>query len=339
MGEVIRDACGIVSWCAELRPLAGMLECGDRCTVAPFADGVTIALIDGLGHGHEAALASRVIAQAVERHAAENPEAVIARCHEDARSTRGGVMAVAQLDARTDTLSWAGVGNVEGILLRAGLSASTSRDALVARGGIVGPKLPRVQATTMPIARGDVLVFTTDGIKGGYASALSPHVAVDAIVDTVVARFAKDTDDVGVLVARYEGGFATDVVLPMREDSDAVMVRNRVRGVAASIGVASTRIEALATATTEAARNALVHGKGGSVAIARIEKEGRQGVIVVVRDAGPGIDDVERAMHDGFTTIGTLGLGLPSARRLVDNFEIVSTPRRGTTIVIKQWAP
>ena len=332
-----RDACGIIEWAATVRALPGMIECGDRCAIGSFPDGVTLALIDGLGHGHEAALAARVIATTVEENAVLDPKRLLERCHENARSTRGGVMAVARVDARTGSLTWAGVGNVDAVLLRASLSASVSRDSLVPRGGVVGTKQPSVHAVTLSIARGDVLVFTSDGIRGGYQAALSPHLAPATLADAVLDEYGKETDDASVLVARYEGGFATEETIAVAGDADVIDVRHTARRRAAAIGLETARCEALATAVTEIARNALVHAGGGVVSFGECEGE-RQGVLVVARDDGPGIDDVARAMLDGWTTIGTLGLGLPSARRLVDDFRIVSAPGRGTTVVMRQWA-
>ena len=338
MGQVNRDPLGIAEWVGVVRPLSGMLECGDRGVVAPFPDGVTLALIDGLGHGPEAALAARVIGSTIERLASLEPTALLARCHAEARSTRGAVIAVARVDARNDTLAWAGVGNVEAVLLRGSLSAGASREALVPRGGVIGTKSPPLHVTTTWIARGDVLVFTTDGIRGGYQSVLSPYLAIDAMVDAVHDEYGKETDDAGVLVARYQGGFATDATFELRDESDIVAVRQAARKQAAAVGLDNARVEALATAVTEIARNVIVHAGEGTVAFAKCTEGRRAGVLVVARDEGPGIDDLELAMTDGYTTVGTLGLGLPSARRLVDEFHIVSAPGRGTNVVMRKWA-
>ena len=332
-----RDPCGIVEWAATVRALPGMIECGDRCAIGSFPDGVTLALIDGLGHGHEAALAARVIATTVEENAVLDPKRLIELCHENARSTRGAVMTVARVDARTASVAWAGVGNVDAVLLRASLSASVSRESLVPRGGVVGTKSPSVHSTTLSIARGDVLVFASDGIRSGFHAALSPHRAASALADEVIDEYGKDTDDASVLVARYEGGFVTEETIVLAGDADVIDVRQTARRRATAIGLETARCEALATAVTEIARNALVHASGGTVSFGECEGD-RAGVLVVARDDGPGIDDVARAMQDGWTTIGTLGLGLPSARRLIDDFRIVSAPGRGTTVVMRQWA-
>lgn len=119
--------------------------------------------------------------------------------------------------------------------------------------------------------------------------------------------------------------------------NDVVAVRREVRALArqASLGLVSQT--KLVTATSELARNALEHAGGGSVTAALVEESGRRGVEVVFDDEGPGIDDVERALTDGYSTGRGLGLGLGGARRLVDLFELDTEPGRGTRIRIVRW--
>jgi serine/threonine-protein kinase RsbT len=91
------------------------------------------------------------------------------------------------------------------------------------------------------------------------------------------------------------------------------------------------------TAASELARNTLVHGKGGTVTIQEVERDGRTGIKLVFEDQGPGIGDIERALEDGFSTAKSMGLGLGGARRLVNEFEITSKLNVGTTVSIVQW--
>lgn len=128
------------------------------------------------------------------------------------------------------------------------------------------------------------------------------------------------------------------VRVPIRDDSDLVVARRRVRELGTQQGLTEAAIEALATATTEVARNIVVHAYGGDLRIDAVEQAGRRGVLVVARDAGPGITDIDRAMHDGYSTAASLGLGLPSAKRLVDEFEIESAVGKGTVVTLRKWA-
>ena len=126
--------------------------------------------------------------------------------------------------------------------------------------------------------------------------------------------------------------------VPMHDESDVVVARRRTRELALQQGLSAAQTEALATAVTEIARNILVHAGSGELFFAAGEKASRRGVIVTARDHGPGIAHIEQAMQDGFSTRGSLGFGLPGARRLVDEYELESTLGIGTTVTLRKWA-
>lgn len=125
----------------------------------------------------------------------------------------------------------------------------------------------------------------------------------------------------------------------LRDESDIVMARKNGRELAVSAGLPEAATVALVTAVSEIARNALVHGGGGEILIHTVEEETRRGVVAVVRDHGNGILEPEQAMRDGYSTGRGLGLGLASARRLVDEFHLESKGGQGTTVILKQWDP
>ena len=106
---------------------------------------------------------------------------------------------------------------------------------------------------------------------------------------------------------------------------------------AAGIGMSDVDATKLVTATSELARNLLIHGGGGYVTVETLRREGKVGIRLSFVDQGPGIADPEQAMRDGFSTTKTLGLGLPGARRLVDEFELKSAPGVGTRVVVIKW--
>jgi serine/threonine-protein kinase RsbT len=126
--------------------------------------------------------------------------------------------------------------------------------------------------------------------------------------------------------------------LPLRGDSDVAQARLRVRELCARYGFAVSVSEALATATSEITRNVIVHAREGEVLLGTMTDGQRTGVFVTARDEGPGLPDVELAMRDGYSTGAGLGLGLPSARRLVDEFTIQSVPNEGTTVTLIKWS-
>jgi serine/threonine-protein kinase RsbT len=127
--------------------------------------------------------------------------------------------------------------------------------------------------------------------------------------------------------------------LPLRAQSDLLLVRQVVRECAAELGFGSLDKTKLLTAASELGRNALIHGGGGKVLLEAFATNDRRGLRLTFEDKGPGIADLEQAMTDGFTTkseVG-LGLGLSGSRRLVDEFEIVSRPGEGTRVTVTHW--
>jgi serine/threonine-protein kinase RsbT len=128
-------------------------------------------------------------------------------------------------------------------------------------------------------------------------------------------------------------------VIPIESDADVVTARQRAREMAGALELTSTDQTLLATAISEVARNITTYAVRGEVLLSVIrDSNGRQGIQVIARDDGPGIEDLERAMQDGYTSGGGLGLGLPGARRLVDDFDIKTAPGEGTTVTLVMWA-
>lgn len=120
-------------------------------------------------------------------------------------------------------------------------------------------------------------------------------------------------------------------------ESDVVKVRHRARALAAELRFSVVDQTKLVTATSELARNAIVYGKGGTAVVEVVDQDGRLGVRLVFEDQGPGIADLSQALTDGYTSGGGMGLGLGGAKRLVNEFEILSEPGRGTRVTIVRW--
>ena len=126
--------------------------------------------------------------------------------------------------------------------------------------------------------------------------------------------------------------------IAIESDADVVTARQRARELAADLELSSTDQTLLATAISEVARNITTYATRGEVLVEVVTDDDRRGIRVVASDQGPGIEDIERALQDGYTTGGGLGLGLPGARRLVDDFSIDSAPGRGTTVTLVKWS-
>jgi serine/threonine-protein kinase RsbT len=128
-----------------------------------------------------------------------------------------------------------------------------------------------------------------------------------------------------------------EIRVAIRTDADVVTARQEARTLGAGIGFSSTDLTLLATAISEVARNITTYAGEGEVTLRVRDEGGRKGIEVLATDQGPGIADVELAMQDGFTTGNGLGLGLPGTRRLVDEFELRTSPGAGTTVRLVKW--
>jgi serine/threonine-protein kinase RsbT len=125
--------------------------------------------------------------------------------------------------------------------------------------------------------------------------------------------------------------------IAIESDADVVTARQRARALAVGLDMPTTDQTLLATAISEIARNITAYAVRGEVLLDVVQDGGRRGVRVVAQDDGPGIEDVEKALQDGYTTGGGLGLGLPGARRLVDEFDIQTAPGEGTRVTLVKW--
>jgi serine/threonine-protein kinase RsbT len=129
----------------------------------------------------------------------------------------------------------------------------------------------------------------------------------------------------------------TAITVAITHEADIVVARLKGRELAVQAGFAASELTLIATAISELARNIVVYAREGEIQLELHDRNGRRGLEVVARDRGPGIPDVSRAMRDGYSTSKSLGLGLPGARRLMDEFQIESVVGQGTTITMRKW--
>jgi serine/threonine-protein kinase RsbT len=129
----------------------------------------------------------------------------------------------------------------------------------------------------------------------------------------------------------------SEVRVQIEREADIVLARQAGRQLAAQLGFSSTDQTLIATAISEVARNIVVYAQHGEIVLNRADDAGRIGIQVVAIDQGPGIDNKEMAMRDGYSTKNSLGLGLPGARRLMDDFALDSEVGRGTTVTMTKW--
>lgn len=128
-----------------------------------------------------------------------------------------------------------------------------------------------------------------------------------------------------------------ETAMPVRSDLDVLKARQYGKELAGSLRFSASERTIIATAISEIARNTVLYAKSGCMSLKLIQQGQRRGILVIARDEGPGIPDLSLAMQDGYTTSQGLGIGLPGAKRLMDEFEIVSEVGKGTTITMKKW--
>lgn len=193
----------VIEWGVASLTMPGETRSGDRHLVQPYPNGVLVAAVDGLGHGEQAAVAADLAVTTLSKHAHESVIALCHRCHDGLRNTRGVVMSLASFHELEGTLSWIGIGNVEGLVLSGEGSPHSRLEHLFLRSGVVGGQLPSLSASFMPVMQGDTLIFVTDGIRSGFAKGLSTSDPPQLMANRILAEYSKGSDDALVLVARY----------------------------------------------------------------------------------------------------------------------------------------
>jgi len=195
----------LLEWGVASRPMRGESVAGDSHVLVMSGDLATVAVVDGLGHGVEAAEAARRAAAVIERGHGRGPIPLVRECHSALIGTRGVTMSLAHINCLDETMTWMAIGNVEGLLVRADGNAGPVREAIVMRGGVVGYDLPMLRATTLTICRGDLLVFATDGVDAAFSDRLSISRSPQQQAEEILAHYGTRNDDALVLVARYLG--------------------------------------------------------------------------------------------------------------------------------------
>jgi negative regulator of sigma-B (phosphoserine phosphatase) len=205
----VRDDGPLIEYGAASRPLPGERDNGDRHVVQRFPGGVLVAAVDGLGHGAPAASAAEIAAEVLEASAREPIDQIVRECHDRLWGTRGVVLSLGSLRLEDGRMTWMGVGNVEGSVLRPpdAEGGPARRVAnLIATPGIVGYRLPAAHPRNVDLRPGDVVVLATDGIEPGFAENLYLAGSAQNIADRTLERHATGADDALVVVLRLPGG-------------------------------------------------------------------------------------------------------------------------------------
>ncbi len=193
-----------LEWGVARQTAPGESVTGDAHLLLPHQRGLLLAVIDGSGHGPEAAHAAAWAVATLRGMPECSVLEQLNRCHAALARTRGVVMTLADFNRHDQTLTLCGVGNVEAVLFRAETAAdnATSESALL-RGGVVGAQLPAPYAAVVPVHAGDVLVMATDGVRTDFSRNTALHNPPQRAADQLLRQHARGTDDALVLVARF----------------------------------------------------------------------------------------------------------------------------------------
>jgi len=206
-GGTIERHGATVTWGMASVPLSTESRSGDLCVVWSPHDGALIAVVDGSGHGAEAAAAAQTAATAIGAFTHESPVALVLRCHEQLRGTRGAAMTLASLNLLDRTMTWLGIGNVEGVLCHTPEPENQGSDRVLLRSGVVGYRLPaRLKAEVLPLKPNDILIMATDGVKPEFAEEAALAGDPRLVAERLLLQYDGHRDDALVFVAKYHGG-------------------------------------------------------------------------------------------------------------------------------------
>lgn len=193
-----------LEWAVAGRARPGEELSGDRATVQTVGTRCVLAVVDGLGHGPEAAAAAELATRAVEEHASEPLEALILLVHQALTASRGAAATVATIDGETGRMEWVGVGNVNGQLVRADIGARPRTSGVFLCRGVLGYSLPPLHISDpTQLHDGDHIVIATDGVRGNPGDVVGPDVPVARSAERMLTQGAIDHDDALVFVGRY----------------------------------------------------------------------------------------------------------------------------------------
>lgn len=196
----------LIEWGVATLALPGQTVSGDLYVVKSFPNGILVGVMDGLGHGDEATLAARIAMTTLEEYAHESVISLVNRCHSALLNTRGVVMSLASFNASDETMTWLGIGNVEGLLVRADPIAVPAYENVLLRGGVVGYQIAALRAHVIALTPGDTLILATDGVRSDFPPILRQSEPPQRLADRILDQCKTGIDDALVLVARYLGG-------------------------------------------------------------------------------------------------------------------------------------
>lgn len=192
-------------WASVSVPHPGQTSTGDLHLFVERPQGLLVSVIDGLGHGSKASEAASIAAETLRSDPTATMSDLIAKCHAALRSSRGIALTLADINVRRGVMSWAGIGNVEGRLIRALPDPQHHNESVLLRGGVVGYQIPGTRPTEVKMFPKDLLVFATDGISPSFGDGVILSDPPQRIAERIMNQHNRKSDDALVVVGRYLG--------------------------------------------------------------------------------------------------------------------------------------
>ncbi len=323
-------------------PSPGETECGDDWAIIRRHGQSLVMIVDGLGHGPEAAEAAEAAVDVFRRRSSDEPVELIGAAHLALRSTRGAALAIARIDATLGQLQYTGVGNISGIIVDCRNGRTTS---MISHNGTVGHVVRKIQAFEYPWSEDSLLIMHSDGLATRWDLNRYPGLSrrpPGLLAGILYRDHKRGRDDVTVVVgARRERRSVTHrslLSLELQLEPDVVLARQRARQIAGLLGFNHLDQTRIATATSEIARNAFQYAGGGRVEFL-VESGLKPALVIRIRERGPGIRDLQAILDGQYISSTGLGLGIVGAKRLVDRFSIESGQGAGATVSMAKVLP
>jgi serine/threonine-protein kinase RsbT len=318
------------------RPALGMTMNGDTYLIKEWNGQTLLGIIDGLGHGEEAAVASKKAERYVLANHTKDVEQLISGMHYHLHGTRGAVAGVVRIDRHASRIFFCGIGNIEVSIVGEPQMHPTSLE------GILGVNMRKIIKFGYDYSSLKAVALHSDGISGRFSLSDYPlmYEQPQSVAERIMAEWGKKEDDATIVIAVEEEeqpGFEVEE-FDVSSDARALTAAEQAKELAEQLGFSESDQSKIAIATSELAKNIVVHAQGnGRIVVRPIMEGGRVGIVVVAEDSGPGIPDVEKALENGYSTKKGLGIGLSGAKRLMDEFNIETKVGEGTKVSVKKW--
>lgn len=317
------------------RPILGLNVNGDAYVTEEWNGQTLLAVLDGLGHGEEAHIASAKAREYILQNRTKDVEQLILGLHADLHATRGIAVGLAKIDRTTNQLSFCGIGNIEARIIGEPPMHPASLE------GIVGMNLRKTKRFEYRYDSLKAVILHSDGISSKFDISNYPasYEHPQKTSEQILNEWGKKQDDATIVIAvEDDPSIESAAEIVVTDDLEASVAGDKAKELAKKLGFSESDQTKIGIATCELARNIVLHAEGkGRILIHRIRKPDKIGIMIVAEDKGPGITDINEALQGANGSKKSLGIGLSAAKRLTDEFEVKSKIDEGTTITAKKW--